>query len=83
MNQTRLLATAPTDHARPPGPSVTAAVIVDSGQLQTASFDAWRDLTVLVGSVIRKKGGDVQAIEWSAEPVGPQVRLVALNGARL
>lgn len=78
MNQTRLTATAPS-----PGGPVQATVIVDSVQLERATREAWDSLAGLVGSVILRKGGDRSAITWTAEPVGPQVRLVAVNGSLL
>jgi hypothetical protein len=80
MNQTRLTVTAPSLHD--PG-DVTATVILDSGQALKASPEAWLGITSLLSSAIRKKWGRLDALEWSAEPIGPQVRLASLNGVAL
>jgi hypothetical protein len=84
VNHTRLVVTAPSAHPSTPGP-VTATVTVDTATLESASGEAWLGMTTLLGSVIRKKGGstDRTTWTWSAEPIGPQLRLVTVNGARL
>jgi hypothetical protein len=75
MNQTRVTATTPD--------GTTAALTVDTGQLANASPAAWDNLETLIRSVLRRKGADPDLAEWSAQPIGPQVRLVTLNGAVL
>lgn len=78
MNHTRLTVSTPD--------GVTASVVVDTDKLRTATWEAYDGLTRLLAGVIRKKTGqlaDPSAWTWSAEPVGPQLRLVAVNGAVL
>lgn len=86
VNQTKIQATAPrVDHL--PGITTPEVVetflVVDSGAFAKASAEAIADLQVLLRAVIRKRGGDPEAITWSAEPIGPQVRLAAVDGRRL
>lgn len=78
MNQTRIVATADG----PAGP-VTASCMVNSAQLRKATAEGLLGLHDLLAATIRRRGGDPETLELTAEPVGPQIELVAVNGARL
>lgn len=80
--QTRLIAQAPK-LGDPLGGNATATVVVDSTKFAEASPVALQGLEDLLLASIRARGGDPAAVTYTAEPIGPQIRLVAVNGARL
>lgn len=76
MNQTKITASSPG-----PDGEVSVHLVVDSGALAKADPQAFEDLQVLIGAALARRGGNPAAASWSCEPIGPQARLVAVNGA--
>lgn len=81
MNQTRITATAPIPGTR--GHLARSTVMVSTPKLREASPEAILGLTDLLKAAIRKRGGDPDQITLEAEPIGPQLELVAVDGRRL
>lgn len=95
FGQTKITATAPTvadpaaqltldGSAEPlPAESATAHLIVDSAAFRRAGGQAVEDLQTLLRAAITRKGGDPDRVVWTAEPIGPQIELAAVNGRTL
>lgn len=91
IGQTKITATAPLraeELQRRPikGSDVQPAVahlVVDSDAFAKASPEAIADLQTLLRAVIIRRGGDTDRIVYTAEPVGPQIKLAAVNGRKL
>lgn len=80
IGQTKITASVPSaDETRP----IVAHLVVDSAAFRNARPEAIADLQTLLRAVIVRRGGDPDRIVWSAEPVGPQIELAAVNGRKL
>lgn len=82
MNQTRITATSPNMAG---GPDARATVIVSTPKFLEATPIAIEGLCHLLRlSLLRRNGSpDPQEITYAAEPVGPQLSLVAVAGERV
>lgn len=58
-------------------------LVVDSAAFRNADAQAVEDLQTLLRATIRRRGGDPGAVVFSAEPVGPQIELAAVDGRTL
>lgn len=82
MNQTRITATSPNMAG---GPDARATVIVSTPKFLEATPVAIDGLCHLLKLALLRRNGSVdpQEITYQAEPVGPQLQLVAVDGARI
>lgn len=76
MNQTRIT-------ARDPNADVHVTVMVATHRFETAGYHGVAGLCDLLAAGIRARGGTPADVEYTAEPIGPRIHLVAVNGARL
>lgn len=86
FGQTRISATAPAPIPGDPplfDQEVSAHLVVETRALRRAEPQAFADLQTLLRASIIRKGGDPERITWTAEPVGPQIELAAVNGRTL
>lgn len=62
------------------GTPFRAVCFVDSTTWERAAPEERAGLRHLLGITLIRRGGDPETAEFSAEPVGPQIRLVAVDG---
>jgi hypothetical protein len=80
MSALRITATAPA--VLPGADEVSSTVTVDQTKYD-ASPEGVARLAELLTAAVLKRGGDVSRITFTAEPIGPRIRLVAVNGKLL
>lgn len=82
MNQTRITATAPNTAG---GPEARATVIVSTPKFLDAEPVAIDGLCHLLRLALLRRNGspDPREVTYSAEPIGPQLSLVAVAGERI
>ena len=80
MSALRITATAPA--VLPGGADVRSTVTVDQAKYEESPEGVNR-LAELLTAAVLKRGGDVTRITFEAEPIGPRIRLVAVNGKLL
>lgn len=87
MNQLKVTATAPARACTflidgEPLEVVSKFIVVDSTAFAEAHPAGLETVVGYVRTAIELAGGDPDRIVWSAEPVGPQLRLVPTDGIR-
>lgn len=77
--QTRIVANAQDAD----GEVVTSSVMVNTAKFLSASPEGIEGLCGLLQAAVLTRGGDILRIAYTAEPVGPQIALVAVDGERI